>query len=215
MFADQHDAPACLRQGDIVERFFFPLPRIGTTRFLAHYESGTDTKIKLASAEINLSPAVETPEGARRDYIWANVQGFFSHAAILSQCCDLDKKHPKASFVACKLSKLDEKRFNNIENLRANVDPYDPNVRSHHQFFCYGAIPGLDGEYIADFAQVACVPWADYGLILNSKKFQLNDINRNKFRVKAGAWYGRPPKEDVDAGLSEPWKNPTNDSTQT
>jgi hypothetical protein len=52
---------------------------------------------------------------------------------------------------------------------------------------------------------VLSCPWADYELILLRKKLQLDALGRNKFRVKAGAWYGRPPKEDVDAGLADPW----------
>jgi hypothetical protein len=206
MFAEKSDDPPSLRQGDIIENVFFPLPRIGNTRFLAQYESGTETRIKLLSAEINFTPVVERPEGAKRDYIRASVQGFFSYAAVLSQCCDVDKNHVKTSFVLCRVSKLDEKRFQNVEILRANVDPYDASVRPHHQFFCFGAVPGLEGEYIVDFAQVLSVPWADYNLVLSRKRLQLDPLHRNMFRVKAGAWFGRTPKEDFDAGLEDPWK---------
>jgi hypothetical protein len=206
MFAEKHDAPPSLRQGDLIDTVFFPLPRIGTTRFIAQYQSGTEANIQLASAEINFNPVIERPEGARRDYIWANVQGFFSHAAVLSQCCDIDRNHPKTSFVLCRVQKLDPKRFQQIENLRANVDPYDPSTRAHHQFYCYGSVPGLDGEFIADFAQVLSIPWADYNLVLARKRHQLDPLNRNKFRVKAGAWFGRPPKEDTEAGLADPWE---------
>jgi hypothetical protein len=205
MFVEQHDAPPSLRQGDIIDNVFFPLPRIGTTRFLALYESGTETKIKLSSAQLNFAPVIERPEGAKREYIWANVQGFFSFAAVLSQCCDVDKKHPKTSFVLCRVQKMDENRFQNIESLRANVNPYDPNTRAHHQFFFFGSRPAIEGELIADFAQVLCVPWADYSLVLERKRFQLDALNRNKFRMKAGAWFGRAPKEDIDAGLEDPW----------
>ncbi len=205
MFAEAHDVPPSLRQGDIIENVFFPLPRVGTTRFLALYDSGTETRIGLQSSELNFSPVVDRPEGAKRDYIWANVQGFFSYAAVLSQCCDVDKKHVKTSFVLCRVQKLDESRFQNVENLRRNVDPYDSSARAHHQFFCFGVLPGLEGEFIADFAQVLSVPWADYSLVLARKRHQLDPLNRNKFRVKAGAWYGRVPKDDADAGLEDPW----------
>ncbi len=205
MFAENHDSPPSLRQGDIIDEVFFPLPRVGTTRFLASYQSGTETNIKLSPIEISFNPIVERPEGAKRDYIWANLQGFFSFAAVLSQCCDVDKNHPKTSFVLCRILRLDEKRFQNLENLRANVDPYDSSTRSHHQFFCFGGISGLEGEFIGDFAQTVSIPWADYGQILERKRFQLAPLDRNKFRVKAGAWFGRPPKEDLDAGLADPW----------
>lgn len=215
MFLEQHDAPASLRQGDIIDNVFFPLPRIGTTKFLAQYESGTETEIKLSSIELNFAPVVERPEGSRRQYIWGNVQGFFSCAAVLSQCCDVDKKHPKPSFVLCRIQKLDEGRFQNVENLRANVYPYDPNIRAHHQFFFFGSATGFEGELIADFAQVLTIPWADYNLVLERKRFQLDATNRNKFRMKAGAWFGRAPKEDIDAGLEDPWNPPSKETTGT
>jgi hypothetical protein len=208
MFVEKHDIPPSLRQGDLIDNVFFPLPRIKTTRFLALYESGTETKVRFSPTELNFAPIIERPEGAKREYIWANVQGFFSYAAVLSQCCDVDKKHAKGSFVVCRIRALDESRFQNIDNLRANVHPYDPNVRAHHQFFYFGAAPGFEAELIADFAQVLSIPWADYSLVLERKRFQLDASNRNKFRMKAGAWFGRPSKEDVDSGLGDPW-NPT------
>lgn len=136
------------------------------------------------------------------------MQGFFSYAAVLSQCCDVDKTHVKTSFVLCRVLRLDEKRFQNVEVLRANVDPYDlpPDVKPHHQFFWFGSLPGLEGEYISDFAQVLSVPWADYKPILSLKSLQLDQLRRNMFRVKAGAWFGRTPKEDFEAGFEDPWK---------
>lgn len=205
MFAEQHDVPPSLRQGDIIVTLFFPLPRIGTTRFLSLYDSGTETALKLGSTELNFAPVVDRPEGARREYIWANLQGFFSCAAVLSQCCDVERKRVRTSFVLCRVLKLDESRFQNIDNLRRNVDPYDPVTRAHHQFFYFGPLPSLEGEFIADFAQVVSVPWADYNLILGRKQHQLDNLSRNMFRVKAGAWFGRTPQEDADAGLGDPW----------
>jgi hypothetical protein len=206
MFAEKPDDPPSLRQGDLVENVFFPLPRIGNTTFLAQYESGTETRIRVSAPEINLSPIVERPEGARRDYIRASVQGFFSYASVLSQCCDVDKNHPKTSFVLCRVLRLEEKRFQSVDALRSNADPYDTSVRHHHQFFFFGAVSGLEGEYIADFAQVLSAPWADYNPFLLRKRLQLDPLHRNKFRVKAGAWFGRIPREDLDAGLEDPWK---------
>jgi hypothetical protein len=61
MFAEKHDDPPSLRQGDVIQNVFFPLPRIGTNTFLAHYESGTETRVELATNEINFSPIVEKP----------------------------------------------------------------------------------------------------------------------------------------------------------
>jgi hypothetical protein len=46
----------------------------------------------------------------------------------------------------------------------------------------------------------AIVGWADYDLILSKKVHQLDPLNRNKFRVKVGAVFGRPAEEDAAAG---------------
>src|SRR5579884_1499076 len=205
MFATSPDSPACLRQGDIIENIFFPMPRAANTQVLSVYASGTETNVTLAPQQLNFEPIIETPEGAKRSYLYAMVQGFFAYAAVLSQCCDCDRKRPKTSFVLCRVLLLDEKRFQQIDNLRNNVDPYDLSTRPHHQFFYFGNIPGLKGEYIADYAHVTSIPWADYSPILARKRFQLDDVNRNKFRMKAGAWFGRPPEEDRKLGLADPW----------
>jgi hypothetical protein len=212
MFTATPDTPACLRQGDIIADVFFPLPRFANTKVLSSYTSGRETEVTLSAGEVYLEPIVETPEGAKRSYVSGVVQGFFAHAAVLSQCCDCDRKRPKPSFLLCRILLVDEKRFHNIENLRANVDPYDASTKPHFQFFYYGTVPELAGECIADYAHVFAVPWADYNVILNRKRFQLNDIDRNKFRVKAGAWFGRPPDEDVKLGLTDPW-HPTTSGT--
>jgi hypothetical protein len=45
-----------------------------------------------------------------------------------------------------------------------------------------------------------------YDLILGSKKHQLDDLNRNKFRVKVGALFGRPTEEDIADGLTNPYQ---------
>jgi hypothetical protein len=47
--------------------------------------------------------------------------------------------------------------------------------------------------------------WSDYDFVLGNKVHQLDDLNRNKFRVKVGAFFGRPTDEDVAAGLANPY----------
>jgi hypothetical protein len=48
--------------------------------------------------------------------------------------------------------------------------------------------------------------WSDYDLILRKKVHQLDDLNRNKFRVKVGAFFGRPTEEDRAAGVANPYE---------
>jgi hypothetical protein len=128
-----------------------------------------------------------------------------AHGAVISQCCDLDRKHPKASFSLCRLILFDRSRYRNVEALTNNINPWGPEY-PYFQFFYYGGIAGLEGEYLADFALLTSLGWTDYDLVLGQKVHQLDDLNRNKFRVKVGAFFGRPAAEDTAAGLSDPYE---------
>lgn len=198
MFALQHDDPASLRQGDIIASVFFPLTRPGLLKYIASYTSGSDVNIAV-------EPFIETPQGSRRSYAQSICHGVVAHGAIISQCCDLDKKHPKTSFSLCRLTLLDRKRYKNVEALINNIDPWGVE-NPHFQFFYFGEIDGLEGEYIADLALLTSLGWMDYDLVLAKKVHQLDDLNRNKFRVKVGAFFGRPMDEDVAAGLANPYE---------
>jgi len=92
-----------------------------------------------------------------------------------------------------------------VEALINNIDPWGPE-NPHFHFFYFGRIDGLDGEYLGDFGLLTSVGWTDYDLILGKKVHQLDDLNRNKFRVKVGAFFGRPTDEDVAAGLANPYE---------
>jgi hypothetical protein len=158
MFAVAHDKPPSLRQGDVIANLFFPLTRPGLLKYLATYGSGSDTEIELA-------PFTEIPQGSRKKYVQSISHGVVAHGAILSQCCDLDKKHPKASFSLCRLVPFDRAKYRNVEALIGNIDPWGPE-NPHFQFFYYGQVDGLVGEYVADFALLTSIAWTDYDLIL-------------------------------------------------
>lgn len=206
MFAAEHDNPPSLRQGDVIADVFFPLSKPGLLKYLATYNSGTATALAL-------EPLVETPPGARKKYVQAISHGVVAHAALISQCCDLDKKHPKPSFCLCRLIEFERNKYKNVEALTGNIDPWGPE-NPHFQFFYYGQIQGLAGEFLADFGLVTSLSWSDYEMILGKKVHQLDDINRNKFRVKIGAFFGRPTIEDQAAGLANPYE-PTNPVTRS
>ncbi len=198
MFAPQHDDPPSLRQGDIIANVFFPLSRPNLLRYLATYNSGTDT-------QIIVDPYVETPVGSRKQYSQSICHGVVGHAAVISQCCDLDRKHPKGSFSLCRLILFEPARYRNVEALASNIDPWG-SENPHFQFFYFGEIDGLQGQYLADFGLLTSLGWPDYELALRKKLHQLDDLNRNKFRVKIGAFFGRPAEEDVQAGLANPYE---------
>jgi hypothetical protein len=197
MFALNHDNPPSLRQGDVVADVFFPLTRPGSLKYLATYSSGSDTNIKL-------EPFVEVPQGSRRSYVQAISHGVLAHGAVVSQCCDLDRKHPRTSFSLSRLIPFNRDRYKNVDALINNIDPWGPE-NPHFQFFYFGQIEGLDGDYLADFGLLMSLGWPDYDLILAKKVHQLDDLNRNKFRMKVGAFFGRPMEEDVAAGMANPY----------
>lgn len=198
MFAAQHDNPPSLRQGDIISSIFFPLPRPALLKYLATYGSGSGT-------DIRLEPFVETPSGSKKSYVQSISYGVVAHGAVISQCCDLDRKHPRTSFSLCRLIPFEQARYRNVQALVDNIDPWGPE-NPHFQFFYLGAIQGLVGEHLADFGLLTSLGWSDYELILSKKVHQLDDVNRNKFRVKVGAFFGRPTDEDTAAGLANPYE---------
>jgi len=199
MFAAQHDDPPSLRQGDIIADVFFPLTRPALLKYLATYASGSDTSIRV-------EPFVEEPPGGRKRYVQSISYGVVAHGAVISQCCDLDKKHPKNSFSLCRLIPYERARFRRgTDALENNIDPWGPE-NPYFQFFYLGQVDGLVGEYLADFTLLTSFAWADYDLILEKKTHQLDDVNRNKFRVKVGAFFGRPTEEDEAKGLANPYE---------
>src|SRR5258708_382774 len=201
MFAQQHDNPPSLRQGDIVANVFFPLPRPALLKYLATYSSGSGTDIKVG-------PFVETPLGSKKRYVQSMSHGVVAHGAVISQCCDLDRKHPRTSFSLCRLVPFELARYRNVQALIDNIDPWGTE-NPHFQFFYLGGIEGLEGERLADFGLLTSFGWSDYDLILRKKLHQLDDLNRNKFRVKVGAFFGRPTDEDAKAGLANPYEPTT------
>ena len=197
MFAPRHDDPPSLRQGDVIADVFFPLTKPGILRYLAMYKAGS-------GAEVKLEPVIEVPPGSKRRYLQAISHGAIGHGAVISQCCDLDRKHPKTSLSLCRLVPFERGKYRNENVLVDNIDPWGPE-NPYFQFFYYGEIDGLEGWYMADFGLLTSFGWSDYEIILAKKVHQLDDINRNKFRVKVGAFFGRPTAEDRAAGLANPF----------
>jgi hypothetical protein len=202
MFSDPADA-TYLRQGDIIRDVVFPIARVDGTRILSRPVGTTAGKI---SVEAVLDG---TPE---RPFHVIQVQGNSTSCAVLSQCCDVDphQKPPPHSFLLCKLvsvPKSIQKHQPSYDTLRANIDPYG-GQKGFVQLFWLGKVPGLDGEFMADFAQVMTASWSDYQHFVGKKIAELDDLHRAMFRVKAGAHFGRVAQEDKDAGFEDPYQRP-------
>jgi hypothetical protein len=201
MFIDSPER-STLRQGDIIADVLFPLPRLTSNfTFLGKFRE----KIK---DDVCLDALTETYN--KNNWLIAHVQSQFSYCAVLSQCCDVNisKDKPPPSFVLCRmLSVPDALRRGDFQALKHNIDPYGSDVtqRPFFRLFYIEHEISLPHDFVVDYAQVMTVAWKDYDQILKKKVLQMDDVNRAKFRVKAGASLGRPAKEDIDAGLADPW----------
>jgi len=190
-----------LKQGDIVRHIVFPIARLNSTRLISKVVGAADGKVSV-EAVLEGDP--------KRPYHIAQVQGTHVPCAVLSQCCDVDSHQnpPPHSFVLCKVVPIPariKQHRPSYETLTANADPYG-GARAYIQNFWLGEIPGLQGEYMADYSQVMTASWADYAAVLDGKVAELDDLHRAIFRVKAGAHFGRAAKEDVEAGYEDPFR---------
>lgn len=205
MFIEQADVTG-LRQGDIVTGIPIALPRIEDVTFLGRPAEGT-----VGQANLQLAPGFSVIGKSPTPWLTAQVHATIGPCAVLSQCCDIDTNQnpPPKTFALCRLVPIPagiSKNKDLLELLRANVNPYGG--RSHfYGLFYIGSHPKLDAEYAADFAQPLCVRWVDYATVLRRKILQMDDVTRAKFRMKAGAFYGRPTPEELRAGTADPWSS--------
>jgi hypothetical protein len=202
MFIENPDLNT-LRQGDIVANVPFPLPPLksGELTFLGSYA-------ELGGAA-RFEPRTETIR--RTDWFTGHVPVAIACCAVLSQCCDVDSRQnpPPPTFVLCRLAPLPDsiRRRTDLYNiLTENVDPYGSS-RPYFSLFHVGFHSRLGAEYVADYGQPMTVRWGDYGAVLRRKVLEMDDISRAKFRVKAGAYLGRPTREEIDAGIADPWRS--------
>lgn len=207
MFVDHADSTE-LRQGDLIAKLLFPLPRVSDTRILGTL--GDNWQTVLSKPEF--LPALAVVGKSPTRWLTAQVHAAVSFCAVLGQCCEVahDQNPPPKAFVVARLVPVPEgvrKRPELYRILKDNVDPYG-SQRGFYALFYVGAHPLLDDELIVDFSQTMSVPWSEYSAIVSRKILQMDDVNRNKFRVKVGAYFGRAPDEDLNAGLADPW-NPT------
>jgi len=208
MFTEQLDSTE-LRQGDIISGMIFPLPRIGEIRLLGAPRNPAASDLQTSTFEPTLTPVGKSPT----PWLTAQVHAAMGFCAVLGQCCEVaaDQNPPPKTLVLCRLVPVPDgikKRPELYRTLKENVDPYGM-TRAFYALFYVGDHEKLGDELVADFSQAMTLRWVDYDAILGRKILQLDDVNRNKFRVKVGAYFGRPPDEDVEAGLDDPWRTLT------
>jgi hypothetical protein len=195
-----------LRQGDIIAGVPFPLARLQPSpKFLGTYAAGSNEAAELKASVEQIG---------RTWWLTAQINTSISTCAVLSQDCNVDpgQRPPPPSFLLCRLGVVPESIRGSparYEVLKENPDPYGERP-GYLAFFYIGEHPELGpGEYVADFSQVMTVLWKDYNEILNRKVLEMDDLLRARFRVKAGAFLGRPTKEESAAGIADPWSRPT------
>jgi hypothetical protein len=197
MFVSEPDMTE-LRQGDVIRDIVFPIARVEKSQFLANPSGIKDGKLYLEPLQ---------DQSSKRPIFSALVQASLCHCVVLSQCCDVvrTKNPPPITFAICKLVPITESMRRNYETLKANSDPLVDGASFVHLFWIgiYDQLGPM--EYVADFGQVMSVSWKDYDQVLARKALQMDDITRSKFRVKAGAHFGRVTKEDRNAGLEDPY----------
>jgi hypothetical protein len=204
MFIEKVDVTS-LRQGDIVAGIPFPLPRIEDVKYLGAPKGGVVVSLAKMGFEPTVSPVGKSPT----PWLTAQMYTTVGFCAVLSQCCDIDlaQNPPPKTFTLCRLVPVPDgirKRPELYQVLTENVDPYGV-VRPFYALFYIGAHSNLDSEYVADFSQPMSVRWTDYGTVLKRKILQIDDVNRAKFRMKVGAYFGRPTPEELRAGTADPW----------
>jgi hypothetical protein len=199
MFAQKTD-PTTLRQGDIITDVVFPLARMDSpTLLLGVHKEGTGENVTLAG---------KTEQIGRSHYLLGQIHVVSGLCAVLSQCCDVDSKQdpPPPSLLLCRVLQVPEglRRSKQFEALKANVDPYGTE-RPHYRLFYLGNLPDFPDEYLVDYGLCMTVAWRDYNQVLRRKILEMDDLTRSKFRVKAGAYFGRATSEEVTAGIADPW----------
>lgn len=207
MFIESADRTT-LRQGDIVSGVHFPLSRMDALpKVVGTYARGGGQHVDLKAV---------TEQIGKSFWLLAQMHAVVSFCAVLSQDCDVVAKQdpPPRTFLLCRLIPVPEairRKESLYQALEQNLDPYG-GQRPFYQLFYIGKHAGLDEEYVADYGQVMTVIWKDYSAVLRNKILQMDDLNRAKFRVKAGAHFGRATDEEKTAGLDDPWRNEPQES---
>jgi hypothetical protein len=93
-----------------------------------------------------------------------------------------------------------------LASLKSNKDPRVGSDPGYINFFYVEPNPLLHGkEWVIDFNQTICIPGKEFPGILQSKKLQMEDEWRLKFKIKLATCFARLTNEERAAGLIDPW----------
>jgi hypothetical protein len=196
----------CLRQGDILDGVPFPRLSSAETRVLGRLP------VDLSQPTVPQLPAHTDTHRDDPRWLVAQVPVRLSYCAVISQCCDLEPRNQRITLPAFALARLipipaqimeDAQRFS---SLKSNKDPRVGSDPGYVNLFYVPALPELNGkEWIVDFNQTVSIPGKEFPSILRSKKLQMEDDWRVKFKIKLATCLARLTDEERAAGLEQPW----------
>lgn len=205
-----------LRQGDILLGIPFPLLDHQRLNILGALPEEYD---------YSALPAIAPRRHAHRfdpDWVTAEVPVRFCPCAVLSNCCDLERRDGRMFARMITLARLrpvsadirrDAQRF---ASLQSNKDPRDPEDPGYIDYFYLEPHALLQNQdWNVEYSQAVSIPSSDIGLLLRKKVIQLDDRSRVKFKIKLAFTLGRTNHEEEAAGLENPWQEqPANPPAQ-
>jgi len=205
MFVSAADM-SCLRQGDILDGILFPRLSSTETRILGRISSGPSQPTV---------PSLSAVTATHRDdpqWLVAQVPVRVSFCAVIPQCCDLEPRNGQLMLPTFALARLipvpkqiltDPQR---LASLRSNKDPRVGTDPGYINFFYVESRPELNGrEWVVDFNQTICIPGREFPAILQSKKLQMENEWRMKFKIKLAICLARTTDEERASALENPW----------
>jgi hypothetical protein len=93
-----------------------------------------------------------------------------------------------------------------LASLKSNKDPRVGSDPGYINLFFVEPNPALSGkEWVVDFNQTICIPGKEFPAVLQSKKLQMEDEWRVKFKIKLATCLARLTNDERAAGLTDPW----------
>lgn len=201
--------PNELRQGDILVGIPFPL--IDNTKIEI---LGTADATQESSSLPAISPATHEHRGDR-EWVKLQVPGRYGYCAVLSNCCDLQRRSGRIQIHAVALGRVrpiseDIRRSaERYESLRANKDPRDAHDPGYIDYFYLARHERLENsDWVVHYNQLFSVPSVNAEFLSSKKILQLTNRERMKFKIKLAFTFGRANDEEIAAGLEDPWHPP-------
>ncbi len=180
-----------LRQGDIVQGFYFPHLTCSQIQILGSPPSAPTAP----NGPLNLTAK------AQKQFLNASIQVQRSYCIVLSQCCDLIHENGKLKLPAFVLSPLMDVPYQ-IRNDNVKLTALKKNEPGKYvNLFYIPQVSPLPQDYVVDFVNAFSVLRADLKFALDGKVLQMKDEARVSFKVKLGLHFARPTQEELDQKL--------------